>query len=128
VRHIGVSNFSTALVEEAAEHAEIFCNQVEYHPYRDQGDILAQAQNMDYLLTAYRPLSRGGAGEDATLREIGEAHGKTAAQAALRWLIQQEKVSAIPKASSEDHLQANLDVFDFELAEAEMDRISSLSR
>ena len=128
VRHIGVSNFSTALVEEAAEHAEIFCNQVEYHAYRDQGDILAQAQNMDYLLTAYRPLSRGGVGDDATLREIGEAHGKTAAQAALRWLIQQEKVSAIPKASSEDHLQANLDVFDFELAEAEMDRISSLSR
>ncbi len=128
VRHIGVSNFSTVLVEEAAEHAEIFCNQVEYHPYRDQGDILAQAQNMDYLLTAYRPLSRGGVGDDATLREIGEAHGKTTAQAALRWLIQQEKVSAIPKASSEDHLQANLDVFDFELSEAEMDRISSLSR
>jgi len=128
VRHIGVSNFSTALVEEAAEHAEIFCNQVEYHPYRDQGDILAQAQNMDYLLTAYRPLSRGGAGDDATLREIGEAHGKTAAQAALRWLIQQEKVSAIPKASSEDHLQANLAVSDFELSEEEMDRISGLSR
>jgi diketogulonate reductase-like aldo/keto reductase len=128
VRHIGVSNFSTALVEEAAEHAEIFCNQVEYHPYRDQGDILAQAQNMDYLLTAYRPLSRGAAGDDATLGEIGEAHGKTAAQAALRWLIQQEKVSAIPKASSEDHLQANLAVSDFELSEEEMDRISGLSR
>ncbi len=128
VRHIGVSNFSTALVEEAAEHAEIFCNQVEYHAYRDQGDILAQAQNMDYLLTAYRPLSRSGAGDDATLREIGEAHGKTAAQAALRWLIQQEKVSAIPKASSEDHLQANLDVFDFELSDEEMDRVSGLSR
>jgi len=128
VRHIGVSNFSPSLVEEAAEHAEVFCNQVEYHPYRDQGRILDQAQNMDYLVTAYRPLSRGGAGDDATLGEIGEAHGKTAAQVALRWLIQQEKVSAIPKASSEDHLQANLDVFDFELAEAEMDRISSLSR
>ena len=128
VRHIGVSNFSTALVEEAAEHAEIFCNQVEYHAYRDQGDILAQAQNMDYLLTAYRPLSRGGAGDDATLREIGEAHGKTAAQAALRWLVQQEKVSAIPKATGDKHLRANLDVYDFELSEEEMDRISGLSR
>ena len=128
VRRIGVSNFSTALVEEAAEHAEIFCNQVEYHPYRDQSEVLDQALMMDYLLTAYRPLSRGGAGDDATLGKIGEAHGKTAAQVALRWLIQQEKVSAIPKASSEDHLEANLDVFDFELSEEEMDRISGLRR
>ncbi|MGI8911510.1 MAG: aldo/keto reductase, partial [Rubrobacteraceae bacterium] len=128
VRHIGVSNFSTTLVEEAAEHAEIFCNQVEYHPYRDQGHSRTQARSMDDLLTAYRPLSGGGAGDDATLREIGEAHGKTAAQAALRWLIQQEKVSAIPKASSEDHLRANLDIFDFDLSAEEMDRISGLSR
>jgi len=128
VRHIGVSNFSTSLVEEAAEHAEIFCNQVEYHPFRDQSGILDQARAMDYLLTAYQPLSRGSVEDDATLREIGEAHGKTAAQVALRWLVQQEKVSAIPKASSEDHLRANLDVFDFELSADEMERISGLSR
>ena len=128
VRHIGVSNFSPSLVEEASEHAEIFCNQVEFHPYKSQSEILDQAQNMDYLLTAYRPLSRGGAGDDATLREIGEAHAKTAAQVTLRWLIQQEKVSAIPKSSSEEHLQANLDVFDLELSDEEMDRVSSLSR
>ncbi len=127
VRHIGVSNFSTSLVEAAAEHAEIFCNQVEYHPFRSQSEILDQARGMDYLLTAYRPLSRGGVEGDATLREIGEAHGKTAAQAALRWLVQQEKVSAIPKATGDKHLRANLDVFDFELSAEEMDRISSLS-
>ncbi|MGI8858758.1 MAG: aldo/keto reductase [Rubrobacteraceae bacterium] len=128
VRHIGVSNFSTSLVEAAAEHAEIFCNQVEYHPFRSQPEILEQAREMDYLLTAYRPLYRGGVEDDATLEEIGEAHGKTAAQIALRWLIQQEKVSAIPKATSEDHLHSNLDVFDFELSAEEMERISGLSR
>lgn len=128
VLHVGVSNFSPSLVEEASRHAEIFCNQVEYHPYKDQDALLEQAREMDYLLTAYKPLSRGGVEEDATLREIGEAHGKTAAQVALRWLVQQEKVCAIPKATGEDHLRANLDVFDFELSEEEMDRVSTLRR
>ena len=83
---------------------------------------------MDYLLTAYTPLSRGGVQDDATLREIGEAHDKTATQVALRWLVQQDKVSAIPKATGEEHLGENLDVFDFELSEEEMDRVFSLSR
>ena len=128
VLYIGVSNFSPALVEEATGHAEIFCNQVQYHPYRDQNALLDQAQELDYLLTAYTPLSRGGVQDDATLEEIGEAHGKSATQVALRWLVQQDKVSAIPKATSEEHLGENLDVFDFELSEEEMDRISSLSR
>jgi len=128
VLHLGVSNFSPSLVEDATEHAEIFCNQVQYHPYRNQAALLDQSQKMDYLLTAYTPLSRGGVQDDATLKEIGEAHGKTATQVALRWLVQQEKVSAIPKATGEEHLGENLDVFDFELSEEEMDRIFSLSR
>ena len=128
VLHIGVSNFSPSLVEETTEHAEIFCNQVQYHPYRSQDALLDQAQELDYLLTAYTPLSRGGVQGDATLREIGEAHGKTATQVTLRWLVQQEKVSAIPKATGEEHLAENLDVFDFELSEEEMDLVFSLSR
>jgi 2,5-diketo-D-gluconate reductase B len=128
VLHIGVSNFSPSLVEGAAEHAEIFCNQVQYHPYRSQAALLGQAQEMDYLLTAYTPLSRGGVQKDTTLEEIGETHNKTATQAALRWLLQQDKVSAIPKATSEEHLRENLDVFDFELSDEEMDRIFSLGR
>src|SRR5215217_3481996 len=128
VSHVGVSNFSPSLVEEAAEHAQIFCNQVQYHPYRSQDALLEQAQEMDYLLTAYTPLSRGGVQRDNTLREIGEAHNKTATQAALRWLLQQDKVCAIPKATSEEHLRENLDVFDFELSNAEMDRTFSLGR
>ncbi len=128
VLHIGVSNFSPSLVEEAAEHAEIFCNQVQYHPYRSQDALLEQAREMDYLLTAYTPLSRGGVGQDKTLRAIGEAHNKTATQAALRWLLQQDKVCAIPKATGEEHLKENLDVFDFELSDEEMDLTFSLGR
>ena len=128
VRHIGVSNFPPSMVEDATRHTEIFCNQVEYHPYQAQDDLLEQAKEMDYLLTAYRPLSKGTILNDETLQEIAEAHGKTPAQVALRWLIQQEKVAAIPKATSDDHLKSNLDVFDFELSEEEMERIFGLSR
>jgi len=128
VRHVGVSNFSPSLAQEASEHVDVFCNQVEYHVYRGQDALLDQARALDYLLIAYRPLSRGGVEDDATLHEIGEAHDKTAAQVALRWLVQQEKVAAIPKATGEEHLRANLDVFDFELSNEEMVRVSSLSR
>jgi 2,5-diketo-D-gluconate reductase B len=93
VRHLGVSDFPARMVEEAAGYAEIYCNQVEYHPYRSQDELLEQAREMDYLLTAYTPLARGAILEDQTLRKIGEAHGKTPAQMALQWLIQQEKVA-----------------------------------
>ena len=128
VNHIGVSNFPPSMVEDAARHAEIYCNQVEYHPYEAQDELLEQAKEMDYLLTAYRPLSRGEILNDETLQEIGGAYGKTPAQVALRWLIQQEKVAAIPKATSEDHLKSNFDVFDFELSDEEMELVSRLSR
>lgn len=128
VRHVGVSNFSPDGVEEARGYAEIFCNQVEYHPYRDQDELLRQARETDYLLTAYSPVAKGRAANDATLREIGEGHNKTPTQVALRWLIQQDKVAAIPKAASEEHLDANLDIFDFELSEGEMQRIFALGR
>ena len=128
VRHIGVSNFPPPMVEEAAGITEIFCNQVEYSPYKPQDDLREQAEKMDYLLTAYSPVAKGAVADDATLGEIGESRGKSPMQVALRWLVQQEKVAAIPKATSEEHLRANLDVFDFELSEEEMDRISSLRR
>ncbi len=128
VNHVGVSNFPPSMVEEATQHAEIFCNQVEYHPYKAQNELLGQAKEMDYLLTAYSPVAGGAAVNDATLREIGKAYGKTAAQVALRWLIQQEKVAAIPKAASEDHLIGNIDIFDFELSDEETERVFALRR
>jgi 2,5-diketo-D-gluconate reductase B len=126
VRYVGVSNFPPSMVEDAAQHAAVFCNQVEYHPYRAQDELLDQAKEMDYLLTAYSPVAKGRVSNDATLRDIGETHGKTPAQVALRWLIQQEKVVAIPKAASEDHLRSNLDIFDFELSDEEMERVFTL--
>jgi 2,5-diketo-D-gluconate reductase B len=128
VKYVGVSNFPPSMGEEAAAYAEIFCNQVEYHTYRAQDELLRQAREMDYLLTAYSPVAKGRVSNDATLREIGEAHGKTPVQVALRWLIQQEKVAAIPKAASGDHLRSNFDIFDFELSDEEMERVFTLQR
>ena len=128
VKHVGVSNFPSYMVEEATRHATVFCNQVEYHRYRAQDELLRQAREMDYLLTAYSPVAKGRVSNDATLKEIGEAYSKTPVQVALRWLIQQEKVVAIPKAASEDHLRSNFDIFDFELSDEEMERIFALRR
>jgi diketogulonate reductase-like aldo/keto reductase len=128
VRHVGVSNFSVAQLREAiaAADAPILTNQIQYHPFQDQGDLLAYCVENDVTLTAYSPLAKGRVATDETLREIGDRHGKTAAQVALRWFLQQECVAAIPKASSEAHLRENFDVFDFELSDAEMERVFDL--
>ena len=127
VRHIGVSNFSPALVDEAKRYATIFSNQIEYHPYKAQDALVAQAKKEDYLLVAYSPLDRGKVQHDAMLQKIGQAHGKTPAQVTLRWLVQQG-VSTIPKAGSNEHRQANWDIFDFELSEQEMKAIFALAK
>jgi len=128
VRHIGVSNFSVPQLREAIEAADapILTDQVEYHPFTDQSELLAFCIEQDVMLTAYSPLAKGKVANDGTLAEIGERYDRTASQVALRWLVQQEGVAAIPKASSRDHLRENLAVFDFELTDEEMGRIFDL--
>jgi 2,5-diketo-D-gluconate reductase B len=128
VRHLGVANFPSALLREALELAPLICNQVEYHPYLGQPQVLALARERDLMVTAYSPLAQGEVLRDPALREIGAAHGKTAAQVALRWLLDQPNVAAIPKASSREHRAANLDIFDFELSDDERGRIAGLER
>ena len=100
IRHLGVSNFPSALVEEALQHGPVFANQVELHPYLGQPALLAQAREHDLLLEAYSPFAHGRLLDDPVLAEIGEAHGKSAGQVALRWLLDQPQVCALPKASS----------------------------
>ncbi|QFU81425.1 aldo/keto reductase [Natronorubrum aibiense] len=128
VRQIGVSNFSIEQVQEAmtASETPILTNQVLYHPYRDRSAMLEFCRDNELVLTAYSPLGEGSIATDETLAEIGATYDKTAAQVALRWLLQQETVSAIPKASSQEHLRENIDIFDFELTDAEMDHIFAL--
>ncbi|USZ69775.1 aldo/keto reductase (plasmid) [Halorussus salilacus] len=129
-RHVGVSNFSTSQLRtaRAASDAPVFTDQVQFHPFRPQRDLRAYCRAHDVLLTAYSPLAHGGVLRDDVLREVGVRYDKSPAQVALRWAVQQEGVVAVPKASSETHLRENLDVFDFELSEAEMVRIERPSR
>ncbi len=128
VRHIGVANFPAALLVEALELAPILCDQVEYHPYLGQPDVLALARERDLLVTAYSPLAQGRALRDPVVRAIAEAHGKSPSQVVLRWLLDQPHVAAIPKAGGSEHRAANLDVFDFELSDGERGAIAGLER
>lgn len=125
VRHVGVSNFSVEQTRRAMDASEtpILANQVEYHPNRGQQSLLEFCIDEDVMLTAYSPLDVGRVADDETLAEIGERHGKSASQVALRWLVQQPTVSAIPKAAGDDHVRENFDVFDFELDDDEMRRV-----
>ena len=126
-RSIGVSNFSPALIDEAREVASvpIVNNQIELHVGNVDTALLEHCRVHKVAVTAYRPLAKGDAADDMTLAAIGDKHGKSAAQVALRWLVQQEIV-AIPKASSEQHLRANMDIFDWTLDAEEMGRLHRL--
>lgn len=127
-RNLGVSNFPAGLLAQALELAPVFCNQVEYHPFLDQSRLLDVARQQGVLITAYSPLAHGKVPEDEALNRIGEKHGKTAGQVALRWLLDQPGVSPIPKASSNDRRAENFDVFDFALTDDEHAEIDALPK
>lgn len=128
VRHIGVSNFSVQQTAEAIDYSEtpIVTNQVKYHPYKSQADLLAFCIDENVMLTAYSPLAVGDISDDETLREIGERYNKSAAQVTLRWLLQQPMVSTIPMSSSPEHIRENFDVFDFELNDKDVRAVFNL--
>ena len=127
-KHIGVSNFTLAMLDEVVKVCPepLITNQVEYHAYLPQDRMLAALRSHGMILTAYCPVARGQLLDDSTIQEVAKAHGKTAAQICLRWLIQQPMVAAVPRALEETHIEENLDVFDFALSDAEMKKISGL--
>lgn len=129
-RYIGVSNFTSEQIREAQELSkhQLLTDQVEYHPFLNQDEVLSECREQDMMLTAYSPIARGDVIGNEALKEIGDKYGKSEVQVALRWLIQQKKVCAIPKATSEEHQEANLEIFDFELSENEIEEISNLGR
>jgi len=128
VRNYGVSNFPVRLLQRALSCGPIFCNQVEYHPFLDQTRLHAFARSNDLLLTAYSPLAQGEVHRSETLAEIGRKHGKTAEQVALRWLISQENVAAIPRSADPRHIRSNYDLFDFELEPEDFGKIEGLPK
>lgn len=127
-RHIGISNFTAAMVDEAVRlsAAPLVTNQVEYHPYLSQTKVMGALRRHGMALTAYCPIARGKVLADPVIGEVAEAHGRTATQVTLRWLVQQAGVVAIPRSSNEARIAENLAVFDFALSDEEMSRISAL--
>jgi 2,5-diketo-D-gluconate reductase B len=128
-RHIGVSNFTVAMIEKAVRISTepLVCDQVECHPYLDQSKVLAACRANFMAMVAYSPIARGNAKNDKVLARIGAAHEKTAAQVCLRYLVQQNIV-VIPRTSKLDRLTENASIFDFKLNEMEMRAIAALAR
>jgi 2,5-diketo-D-gluconate reductase B len=128
-RHIGVSNFTVALLDEAVRISSepLVCNQIECHPFLNQDKVVAACRRHGMATVAYSPIARGGAKGNEVLERFGAAHGKTAAQVCLRWLTQQGVV-VIPRTSKVERLEENFSLFDFELSDAEMREVAGLAR
>ena len=129
-RHVGVANFNIALLEDALRLCPepLVTLQAEYHPYLDQSKVLAYCRTRGLVFMAYCPLARGRMFSDPVLGDIARSHGRTIAQVALRWLVQQEIVAPIPRSANPAHMAESLDVFDFALSDEEMRRIFALKR
>ena len=128
-RAIGVSNFNTTLLNECIRlgFEDIYCNQVEYHPFLSQEILLKKMNQMGVIPVAYCPLCRGDVAKDSVIIELSKKYNKTPAQVTLRWIIQQNAV-VIPKSAKKRRLKENIDIYDFEIDNQDMDRIHSLAR
>ncbi|MFC7079864.1 aldo/keto reductase [Halorussus caseinilyticus] len=129
VGEIGVSNFTVELLEEAVEVAEepIFANQVEMHPLLPQTELrqFCAQDDVDVELVAYSPIARGDVEDVDELQEVAEKHDATPQQVSLAWLREKE-VTAIPKATSEDHLRENWLSLGVELDDEDVEKIDSI--
>jgi 2,5-diketo-D-gluconate reductase B len=129
-RAIGVANFNIALLKTVVEEikAPIACNQVEYHVMLDQTRLRKYMTAKSIPLVAYCPLAQGRAASDKTLMAIGAKHGASAAQVALKWLLDQDDVAAIPKASRAESQQANLGALNVGLDDEDLKAIAGLPK
>jgi 2,5-diketo-D-gluconate reductase B len=127
-RHIGVSNFTVPLIEEAVRLATVplVTNQIEWHPFLDQTKVAAACRRHGLAVTAYSPIARGRVSSDATLRAIGARHSKTAGQVSLRFLLEEGAI-VIPRTTRRERLEENMAIFDFALDGGEMTEIRKLA-
>ncbi|MBB3773364.1 diketogulonate reductase-like aldo/keto reductase [Angulomicrobium tetraedrale] len=130
VRHIGVSNFNVAQMQEAIglSAAPLVTNQVEYHPFLDQSPIITAARAAGLSITAYFAMADGKVFTDPVLKDIAGAKGRSVAQVVLRWVIQQDGLIALSKTAGEARAAENFAIFDFELSRDEMAAIHTLAR
>ncbi|MFW6321833.1 MAG: aldo/keto reductase, partial [Halohasta sp.] len=129
VRNIGVSNFTTYQLRVARHISEvpIATNQVEFHPWFKQPELRAYADEADLPLTAAAPLARTKVFEEPVVQELAETYDKSPAQIVLRWQVQ-EGIATIPRSTTPAHIESNLAVTDWELAEDDVARIEAIDR
>jgi 2,5-diketo-D-gluconate reductase B len=126
-RHVGVANFTVALINEAAKVADepLVTNQIEVHPFIDRSKVIEACRRHGLSITAYCPVARGAAPGDEALARIGKQHGKSPTQVSLRYLVQQG-IIPIPRTANPQHQAENMAVFDFTLSDAEMAELKLL--
>lgn len=129
IKSIGVSNFFQEHLEALFETAKVIpaVNQIEFHPGYWQQELVSYCKKQNISLEAWSPLARGKVFENKVLEEIAKAHNKSVSQVCLRWIIQHE-VIAIPKSTNPERIQENIELFDFELTSAEMEKNRSSSK
>lgn len=127
-RLIGVSNHTVDQLHRAAGAGPVACNQVEYHPLLSQDKVLDAVRQHDMFLGAYSPLAHGAAVDHPELAAIGLPYAKSAAQVALRWLLDQDDVAVLPRSQTPAHIEANLDLGGFALSGDERARIDALPK
>jgi 2,5-diketo-D-gluconate reductase B len=127
-KHVGVANFTTTMLDAAwaVTTEPLVCNQIEVHPFINQDKVLAASKKHGMAVVAYVPIARGKVPGAEALERIGKAHGKSAAQVSLRYMVQLG-CCAIPRTATPAHLKENLEVFDFKLSDAEMAELKKLN-
>lgn len=130
IRHIGLSNFTPSLLEEALDHlnAPLFAHQVECHPLLQQETLREYAREEGHYLVAYSPLAKGEVIDVPELVEIAEEYDASPAQVSLAWLSSKENVVPIPKSTSETHIRENFEARQLDLDEQTIERIDSIDR
>ncbi|WP_110674299.1 2,5-didehydrogluconate reductase DkgB [Salinicola sp. RZ23] len=129
-RHIGVSNFTIAQIDQAlalpgGEH--LVTNQIEVHPFLANRALVEHCQAKGLEVTAYMPLAVGRVMEDAVLKRIAEHHAVTPAQIALAWVAARD-IIVIPSSTKPEHQKANLEALEIRLSDAEIAEIDGLDR
>ncbi|NLR90923.1 aldo/keto reductase [Flammeovirga sp. SR4] len=127
IKSIGVSNFNPHHLQDLEASGVVpVVNQIECHPKLQQNDLKTYCEVRNILVQAWGPLMQAGLFKDETLNQIGEKYGKSSAQVMLRWHLQRG-VNALPKSVTPSRIEANFDIFDFELSEDDMLKIAEMN-
>ncbi|WP_226022177.1 aldo/keto reductase [Halomicrobium salinisoli] len=129
IRNVGVSNFS-AYQLSCAQHISdvpIAVNQIEFHPWLQRPDLVEYCRETDTVIEAAAPLGRTEVFEDDTVRDLAEEYDRSPAQIVLKWEVERGIV-ALPKSSTPEHVRQNLDLFDWDVAEEDLERLDDADR